>query len=95
VAQTQTKTYEVTIRYCDDTRFSHEHDVAAEAVSEYTEMLLLAIEPKLNHAEARHLREVVMYVLDEETRTTHKMTSGIFPCVDRKAPSDGSPRHRG
>jgi plasmid stabilization system protein ParE len=78
-----TRTFEIEITYCDDTRFTHSHEEARDATEEYAETLREAIEPTAEHPEARHVRLVSMTILDELDRVVRRINSGVFPCEDR------------
>lgn len=75
--------YEIGITYCNDVSFTHQHDDARGAVSEYALMLLEAIEPTGLGNNIRHIRMVSLIGFDEDRSVVRHITSGIIDCEHR------------
>ena len=75
--------FEINVVFCNDISFTHGHTVAIEATSEYAKMLREAIEPTMEHPDARHVRLVTLVIYDEFGGQLRSVDSGIFPCEDR------------
>jgi hypothetical protein len=74
--------YEVAITYCDGIVFTHSHETATDATTEYGAMLSEALVPtKGSHA--RHVRQVTLLSFNELNELVHHIDTGVFPCTHR------------
>jgi hypothetical protein len=82
---------DVAITFCNGVVFLHNHTVVRDAVTDYAERLIDAIEPPeakligsplLDQREwpAPHVRQVAMVFYDGQGEHMKMIDSGIFPC---------------
>jgi hypothetical protein len=75
--------YKVVTTFCDDVVLDHDHEDLKEAAEEYTSQLAQAIEPSMEHPEARHVRRVEFYAMNETNEQDQFCFAGPFECEDR------------
>jgi hypothetical protein len=74
--------YKVVTTFCDDKIEDTEHVELSEATQEYTNKVAEALEP--TDADAKHVRLVQFYKLDEHDNEHQFTSAGPFACEDRR-----------
>jgi hypothetical protein len=75
--------YQVGVTFCDGNSLKHIHTNPNDATTEYGEMLAEALAPTAGAPEARHVRLVSFFVVDEWDHVRRHIDSGVFPCKHR------------
>ena len=76
----------ITITYCNDVQFTHQHDTVRSACKEYANMLAEALAPTGKLAQALHVREVTLTTYNAEGWEDRVVTSGKFLCAHDTEP---------
>lgn len=80
--------FKVVTTFCDDVIQDHEHSVLIAATKEYANKVAEAIEPTMEHPEARHVRQIEFMALDDDGNQEQYTSAGPFGCADRPVEVD-------
>jgi hypothetical protein len=72
--------YKVITTFCDDVVQEHDHEELKPATEEYAARLAEAVVPSMEHPDARHIKLVEFYALNDQNEEDQFCFSGPFDC---------------